>query len=125
MPNTVRDDLDLTDWIPEDTFGVRLAIIRAVKRWNVLKAATACGLDSSSWTNWERDLTKPHDYELICKKIAAATGCNLNWLANGGPLPVRSRCTPLGELRVIPGGRMSHGQMIQTPLPLFAQVADN
>lgn len=128
MPSGMAEHIDLTEeanWIPEDTFGARLAVIRAKKRWNVLRAATECGLDSSSWTNWERDINKPQDYEMVCKKVARAFGCDLNWLANGGPMPARSRWGALTPLRVIPGRSHDTAQMNQLALPLFVRAADN
>src|SRR5690348_7578477 len=64
-------------WIPEDSFGSRLALVRAHKRWNVKKAAEACDVDPSSWTNWERGLTHPQDYEVVTRKIADGSGCHL------------------------------------------------
>lgn len=75
-------------WVPGDTFGARLALIRQrMGGWNVKRIAEFCGLDDQSWRNWERgDTNGPRDYEGTCKKIAVATGCDLRWLMSGGPL---------------------------------------
>lgn len=73
-------------WVPQDTFGARLALIRQrMGGWNVKRTAEFCGLDDQSWRNWEGG-TPPRDYEAVCAKISAATGCDLRWLKAGGPL---------------------------------------
>ncbi len=79
-------------WVPRDTFGARLALIRQwLGGWNVKKTAELCEIDDQSWRNWESkpDAT-PRDYEGVCRKIAEHTGCDLTWLKAGGP--TRSRC---------------------------------
>lgn len=74
-------------WVPADTFGARLAQIRQhLGGWNVKRTAELCGIDDQTWRNWERGPSKPRDFEAICKQIADATGCNLDWLMRGGPV---------------------------------------
>lgn len=80
-------------WVPKDTLAVRLAAIRVALgemsggfAWNVKRAASFCGIDPGSWRNWEAG-KRPQDYESVCRKIADATGCDLEWLMRGGPLP--------------------------------------
>lgn len=77
-------------WVPTDTFGARLALIRQHFHWNVLEAATACGLVDQSWSNWEGGKI-PRNMPEVCTKIAAATGADFTWLMVGGDL-ARSRC---------------------------------
>jgi transcriptional regulator with XRE-family HTH domain len=74
-------------WIPDDTrFGARLALIRQRMEWgNVKEAALACGVPVQSWRSWERDNIQPRGYEGICRRIAAATGVDLDWLMRGRP----------------------------------------
>jgi DNA-binding XRE family transcriptional regulator len=80
------------NWVPRDSFGVRLAMIRIeLGGLNVKKAAEMCGINDQSWRNWEAGGSTPRDYETITAKIAAATGCDLHWLRAGGDL--RSRCS--------------------------------
>lgn len=81
------------EWTPEDDFGVRLGILRVwlgrmnqTRTWNVSKAAAFCGIDAGSWANWEMGKGCT-DHENVCRKIALHTGCNLDWLFRGGPLP--------------------------------------
>lgn len=96
------------DWVPRDTFGARLALVRqTLGGWNVKRAADACGVDDQSWRNWEAGKGTPRDYEMVCRKIADATGCDYRWLMAGGPL--RSRCFAVpaaqgvqGELNFLP-----------------------
>lgn len=77
-------------WVPVDTFGARLALIRQrLGGWNVKKVAQFCGIDDQTWRNWEAG-TSPRDYEEVCRQIANAVGCDRAWLKAGGPL--RSRC---------------------------------
>lgn len=96
-------------WVPEDTFGSRLALVRQRMGWNVTEAAEACGLSDESWRQWERG-RKPRDYEAVVTKIAVKTGCSRAWLTFGsGEFPLRGeRQRP--ALRAIDGGRTTSGQ---------------
>lgn len=85
--------------IPQDRFGVRLAIIRAEMGWNVTQAADVCGTTGQSWHNWEAGGT-PRDYEQVCSRIAEATGYAAAWIKAGGAL--RSRC--FSPLALVKGG---------------------
>lgn len=74
-------------FVPRDTFGVRLAILRAdLGGWNVKRAADACGINDQSWRTWEAGTAKPRDLEGVCRSIADATGVDYVWLMVGGPL---------------------------------------
>jgi transcriptional regulator with XRE-family HTH domain len=92
-------------WVPEDTFGARLALVRQHLGWNVTEAATACGLTGQSWHNWEAG-SLPRDLVGTAAKIAEATGCEARWLVlgqnwkmmNGADLQVFD-----GEAQVSPG----------------------
>lgn len=90
---------DASPWVPQDTFGARLAVLRqALGGWNVKRTADACSLDDQKWRNWEAGKSKPRDLETVARQIADATGCDYVWLMAGGPL--RSRCfslVPLGS----------------------------
>ena len=75
------------EWIPEDTFGARLALIRQhLGGWNVARTAELCGLDDQRWRNWEAGRSRPRDYPLVCRQIAARTGVSFIWVLAGGPL---------------------------------------
>jgi hypothetical protein len=123
---------DLTDRIPEDTFGARLAIVRQKMQWNISEAAEACGLKAATWTLWEHEVNLPRNLYGVCSAIADASGFSYDWLLRGGPLAspagVRNRWFSPSERPLIPGGK-SHptgpGQMIQRTLPLFTRSADN
>lgn len=69
-------------WVPTDTFGSRLALIRQHFGWNVLEAATACGLNDQTWRNWEAG-TSPRGMDKVARQIADATGCDYRWLLVG------------------------------------------
>lgn len=76
------------EWVPTDTFGARLALIRQAKGWNVKEAAEFCGLTHQSWRNWEAG-GGVQRMDRVARKIAEATGVNYVWLLAGGP--IRSR----------------------------------
>lgn len=75
---------EVEDWVPALTFPARLAVVRNRMGWNAKEAALACGLPQQSWRNWEAG-KRPHDYELVCKKIHERTRCNLGWLMGSRP----------------------------------------
>ncbi|MDX6273063.1 MAG: hypothetical protein QOJ92_273 [Frankiales bacterium] len=76
-------------WVPENTFAMRLAMVRARQKWNCAKAGEACGIDGESWRLYERG-RRPFGYEDVCRKIADATGCDFVWLLTG-QMPVTDR----------------------------------
>lgn len=46
-------DTEEAPWVPLDTFGARLALVRQHLGLNVLDAAKRCGINDQSWRNWE------------------------------------------------------------------------
>lgn len=77
-------------WVPEETFGARLVMVRRCLGWNIKEAAARTGLDDGSWSNWERGAS-PRDKADIVERIAAATGADREWLMWGTP---SARATP-------------------------------
>lgn len=78
-------------WVPADTFGARLALIRQSMGWaTAAEAAFACGdLGDQNWRNWEAG-RRPREFERVCRKIVQhADDCDLDWLMRGGPLEVQ------------------------------------
>ena len=57
---------------------------------NVKEAADRCGIDDSSWRNWEAGRAKPRDYIGVCRKISEELGYELDWIVLGGPLDTPS-----------------------------------
>lgn len=76
---------EAVEWVPVDTFGARLALIRQRKQWNVKEAAEVCGIPTASWRAWEHGAS-PRGMNQIARKIATRVGCSYTWLAAGGPL---------------------------------------
>jgi hypothetical protein len=77
--------------IPADTFGGRLALMRAdAGGLNVTRAAERCGLSDESWRNWEAGRAKPRDYLAVCRAVSEGLGYDVTWIAVGGPLPQSS-----------------------------------
>lgn len=83
------------------------------------------GVSASTISAWERDETQPRKLRDVLTKWADATGVRTAWLLEGLEAPARSRCTSLGELRVITGGLIGPAKTHQMALPFLAQVADN
>lgn len=71
------------NWVPELTFGARLALVRHRKGWNIKEAASACGLPAQSWRGWELEGREPHRKDTIAMTIATTTGVDFLWLAHG------------------------------------------
>ena len=91
-------------WLPDDTFGARLALIRQRKGWNIAEAARACDIDPQSWSNWESDERRPRDFQGATRKIAEASGCHPIWLMAGDAAVPRNRCfSPLSQVADLPG----------------------
>ena len=74
-------------WIPSDTFATRLAQARQTRGWSVAKAAAQCGIGELSWRNWEREIYKPRNSELMAKKISKGMGVSYRWLVGEKPEP--------------------------------------
>lgn len=91
MSDLAQDPQVDTPWVPEDTFGARLALIRNRKGWNIRQAALACGTSDHNWRAWEHG-TIPRSLFKVASKIAEVSGCDYDWLLIGGPLAPRSRC---------------------------------
>jgi DNA-binding XRE family transcriptional regulator len=73
--------------IPEDTFGCRLAVIRAdAGGLNVKQSAKRAGISDQTWRTWEAGSVRPRDYLGVCRRIAEAFDVDMAWLALGGPL---------------------------------------
>jgi len=86
-------------WVPQDSFGARLALIRQRFGWNVSEAAQACGIANATWQKWERGAS-PRKIEEKARQIADRCGCDYVWLMVGGAL--RSRCCCV-DPQVTPG----------------------
>lgn len=71
-----------SNWVPEDSFGARLALIRQAMKWNVKEAAEACGLNDQSWRNWE-DGRRCRDLIAVAERIAKATDIDIAWIVMG------------------------------------------
>src|SRR5262245_5430234 len=85
-------------WVPELTFGARLALIRHRMGWNIKEAAAACGLPAQSWRGWEVDGHLPRRYITIAMAIANRTGCDYLWLVHG---PARGQ-QPTNRIGAVP-----------------------
>lgn len=103
-------------WVPSDTFGARLALLRQRMRWNTQTAAEECDLNPESWRQWERG-RHPRDIHDVARKIAERTGCDYTWLMVGGTL---RRNDDRPTLTLHKGGRSTTNT--QPTLPFLCQV---
>lgn len=71
--------------IPEDSFAVRLVVLRKHLGLTQGQAADLCDLDDGSWSNWENG-TKPQGMDRIVGKISEALHVDRDWLMWGGGL---------------------------------------
>lgn len=71
-----------SSWVPSDTFGSRLYLIRREKRLTVEQAAKAAGLAPATWSTWEAG-AKPRDLVTVVQKINSALGADRDYLMWG------------------------------------------
>lgn len=88
--------------IPEDTFAVRLVIIRSTLGLTQKEAAQRCGLDDGSWSNWENG-AKPRGMDRVVEAICSNLSVDRDWLMWGGPLKTGSFSPALTCLPVSTG----------------------
>lgn len=105
--------------IPEDSFALRLVIIRQVLDLTQAEAAARCGLDDGSWSNWENG-TKPRGMDAVVEKIVTALGVDRDWLMWGGPLRTGRFATWLSSLPE-PTGQGSLLDDDGSPLDFFSR----
>lgn len=86
-----------TPLIPEDSFALRLVIIRRALGLSQEEAALRCGLDDGSWSNWENG-TKPRGMDRVVETIATSLAVDREWLMWGGPLRTGSFAPDLPTL---------------------------
>lgn len=114
---------DQTPEVPEWTLGDRLAKARNHAGFDQKHMARMFNCSPAAISAWERDENQPRTMLEVVKAWAAETGVPFSWLVGGDGS--RSKWTAPDALRLIPGGRRSHGEMVEMPLPLFTQIADN
>ena len=69
-------------WIPSDSFGTRLRIVRHQKRLSAEQIGEVCGVTKSTVGDWERG-SNPKNMAQIVLKISEATGVDRDWLMFG------------------------------------------
>jgi transcriptional regulator with XRE-family HTH domain len=73
-------------WVPEDSFGMRLRILRYHLGLSVEELSERCAVRPATWGKWERGESEPRSLARVIGRIVAATGVNRDWLLWGGPL---------------------------------------
>lgn len=74
----------------EDYFGGRLLMLRMSLGLSPEQISPRCGLDKSSWRNWEGGMV-PRNLPEVVQKIVAATGVNRDWMLWGPDTEAESR----------------------------------
>lgn len=95
------------DWVPGDTWGARLALVRQVTGWNYEQAGAACDIEPETWRQWEKKGRSPRRIHDIARQIADASKCNYLWLVAGDVAVPRSRWFSPLSLVSAPSGQMS------------------
>lgn len=71
-------------WVPADSFGGRLALIRQRLHLNVAEAADFCGVNRETWRSWEHG-REPRGLDRKARQIADSFGVDYVWLLTGQP----------------------------------------
>ncbi|WP_415103022.1 helix-turn-helix domain-containing protein [Nocardioides sp.] len=84
--------VEATGWVPENTFGSRLLVVRRQLGLTVQEAAERCGLHYASWSGWENG-RRPSDLAMVVKRVSDHLLVDRDWLmwgeAQPGPRPTR------------------------------------
>jgi hypothetical protein len=89
-----------TTWVPLDTFGTRLILLRRHLQVSVDEISPKCGQSPHTWATWERGAT-PRNMATVVAAISASVGVDRDWLMWGGPLSERDASPwllPIAEL---------------------------
>jgi transcriptional regulator with XRE-family HTH domain len=73
-------------WVPEDTFGMRLRILRHELGLTVEDICEQCGVRPPTWGKWERGESEPRGVIRVINTLVEVTGVDREWLLWGGPL---------------------------------------
>lgn len=78
-------------WVPAETFGARLLLVRHRLGLTVDEIAELTGLNRATWSTWERG-AHPRDLMGVVAAVVAATNVDRDWLTYGtqGPLAADS-----------------------------------
>jgi transcriptional regulator with XRE-family HTH domain len=71
-------------WVPTQTFGTRLLLVRRELGVTVKEAATKCGIHYATWSTWENG-SKPSDMVRVVDDISTGLGVDRQWLMWGQP----------------------------------------
>lgn len=69
-------------WVPSNTFGTRLLLVRRELGITVKDAAAKCGLHYATWSTWENG-RKPADMAAVVEAISDGLGVDRAWLMWG------------------------------------------
>lgn len=69
-------------WVPADTFGTRLLLIRRELKLTTEEAAARCNLAAPTWNTWENGVT-PQKLNEVVEKIHKGLGVNRDYLMWG------------------------------------------
>lgn len=111
-------------WVPsDDTFGMRISMVRHRMDWNSKEAAIACGFSPGAWREWEVFERQPRNLVEVAERIAERTGVDHYWLLTGrsqGDHPTAPAC---GRVPAGWAPRGSNPEPTDYPLPALQLVA--
>lgn len=81
--HSVHMSIDITHaWVPTDTFGTRLVLVRRELGLTVKEAADRCGLHYATWSTWENG-RNPANMAAVVRAITRGLGVSREWLMWG------------------------------------------
>lgn len=78
----ISEPTTIEDWVPDDSLGNRLVVLRNQLRLTIEEAAKACGIPPATWGTWEAG-TKPRDLMGVVESVHEGLGVNRTWLLFG------------------------------------------
>ena len=71
-----------TEWVPTDSFAIRLWRVRRDLKLTQIEAAQRCGFHKTAWDRWEHGVV-PRQIHQVVATISDTFGVDRNWLMWG------------------------------------------
>lgn len=78
--------VEIKPWVPEDSFGSRLVLVRRELDLTTEEAAKRCGLKAPTWNTWENG-ARPRGMNDVVEAIHKGLGVSRAWLMWGFDSP--------------------------------------
>lgn len=125
MAEELRHQQEEEAWVPYDTFGARMALVRNHFKLSISEMAFKCGISKQDWNRWERG-QHPRDERAVARKIVESTGCDYRWLREGGPMIIRclSNTSPLLDLVALEAAELPYQLSLTEPVRALSVVSE-